>query len=82
MAEAMKCRPSQLLGVRDPLTAFYTDRATWTFAMTIQSDMDEAEKRLPNNAKDAAHVRARQKVLDQYMGIEAADQPGRFRTPG
>jgi hypothetical protein len=43
--------------------------------------MDQAEKRLPKTAKDSAHERARQRVLDEYLGIEAAKTPARFRAP-
>lgn len=80
MATEMHCRPSALLGVTDPWVAFCTDRAVFTFASTIRQEQDEAEARLPNNAKDAAHTRARQRVLDQYLGIELSETPSRFRS--
>lgn len=80
MAQDLRCRPSTLLGVTDSWVAFCTDRAIWTFASTIRNEQDEAESRLPKNAKDAAHTRARQRVLDDYLGIESSEMPGRFRS--
>lgn len=82
MSQSMHCRPSLLMGVMDPLTAFYADRACWTFAMTIQNEMEVAVTRLPKNAKDSAHDRARQRVLDEYLGIEEEETTSRFRSPG
>lgn len=82
MSQKLRTRPSSLLGVVDPLTAFYVDRAVFSFAGEVEEEMDAAEKRLPKNAKDAAHVRARQKVLDQYLGVESSEQPQRFRSIG
>lgn len=82
MSQSMRCRPSSLMGIDDTLTAFYADRATWTFATTIDNEMEAAVARLPKNAKDKAHQRARQRVLDAFLGIEEAAQPERFRSPG
>lgn len=81
MAERQRCRASTILGVTDPYVAFCVDRATLTLIGEIETAQEAAEKRLPKNAKDAAHVRARQRVLDQYLGVELADAPGRFRSP-
>lgn len=52
------------------------------FATAIENEQNEAESRLPNNAKDAAHQRAKQRVLDKYLGVELAEEKGRFRSPG
>jgi hypothetical protein len=82
MSQDMRCRPSSLMGVADPLVAFYADRAAWTFANAINSEMEAAVTRLPKNAKDSAHQRAKQRVLDQFLGFtEEAKAPGRFRAP-
>lgn len=81
MSQSMHCRPSSLMGVMDPLVAFYADRATWTFAMTIESEIEAAVTRLPKTAKESAHAKARQRVIDQYLGIDQANAPQRFRSP-
>jgi hypothetical protein len=78
----MRCRPSILVGISDPLVAFYTDRAIWTFATAIQEEMEAALNRLPTSAKDKARQRAQQRVLDTFLGVEEVEQPQRFRSPG
>lgn len=82
MALKLRCRPSALLGIADPWVAFCTDRAVFTFGTVIEGEMDEAETRLPKNAKDTAHRRARQRVLDEYLGVESSEQTERFRSVG
>lgn len=81
MAEKMHCRPSTVLGVSDPAIAFCVDRATLTLVRAIEEDMDAREKRLPDSAKASTREKARQRVLDQYMGVELAEETGRFRAP-
>lgn len=82
MGQKLGTRPSTLLHVTDPWVAFCVDRALYTFASGIESDMDDAEARLPKNAKDSAHIRARQRVLDQYLGVDPSEQSDRFRSIG
>lgn len=81
MASRMKCRPSDVLGITDSYVAFVIDRATLTLINAIEDDQQKAVNRLPDSAKAAAHQRAQQRVLDQYLGIELADAPQRFRAP-
>lgn len=40
MSRAYRCRPSELLHIAEPLTAFYFDRAVFALASRIQSDFD------------------------------------------
>jgi hypothetical protein len=82
MAQAMKCRPSSLLGAFDPYVAFCVDRACFTLASAIEQDQQAAVNRLPKSAKETAHTRAQQRVLDEYLGIELVEQPQRFRAIG
>lgn len=82
MAIKLRCRPSALLGVVDTWVAFCVDRALFTFGTTVENEMDEAEQRLPKNAKEIAHRRTRQRVLDEYLGVELSEQPERFRSVG
>jgi hypothetical protein len=37
--------------------------------------------RLPKSAKATAETRARQRVLDQYLGVVVAEETTRFRSP-
>lgn len=82
MSQDMRCRPSSLLGVLDPMVAFYSDRAIWTLASAIRMDQESAVARLPKSAKETAHARAEQRILDQYLGVESSSQPERFRSVG
>lgn len=82
MSQTMRTRPSSLLGVTDSWVAFCLDRACWYFAAEIESEQQEATNRLPDSAKAAAHTRARQRVLDKYLGVEAVSEPSRFRKIG
>lgn len=81
MAQAFRSRPSELLGVSGSFRAFSVDRAVWTFGTAVEGAMDDAEKVLGNKAKPAMITQARQRVWDQFMGINAAEVPGRFRDP-
>lgn len=81
MSQSLRCRPSSLLGITDPWSAFCTDRATWTLAMTIQAEQDEADRRLPKTAKETTRERVRQRILDEYLGNDPV-QSGRFRSIG
>ncbi len=77
----MRVRASAVLGIADPLTAYCVDRALWTFARVIEEEQEAATKRLPKNAKDTTHARARERVLEKYLGIEMSEK-GKFRSPG
>lgn len=82
LAKDLGARPSAVIGIADAFTAFCVDRALWTFARAIETAQDEAVARLPKSAKDSAHTRAKQRVLDQYLGVNQHKTPGRFRSPG
>lgn len=82
LAKDLGVRPSAVIGIADPFPAFCVDRALWFFSKTIEHEQELAVARLPKNAKDSAHTRARQRVLDKYLGLNQAETPGRFRAPG
>lgn len=83
MAQDLGVRPSAVAGIDSRLaSAFYFDRALWTFAKIIEDEQEKAVNRLPKSAKEGAHVRARQKVLDRFLNNESTVEPGKFRSPG
>ena len=82
LSQAVKARPSDVLGIADSFVAFAVDRALWIFASAIEDEQNQAVNRLPDNAKEAAHTRARQRVLDKYLGVELVNEPARFKSPG
>jgi hypothetical protein len=82
MASTLHVRPSELLGVSgtEP-RALFLDRAVMYFGRTVEADQEAAEKRLPKKASEGMRQSVRQRVLDQYLGIDSATVPGRFRDP-
>lgn len=83
MAQDLGVRPSAVAGIDSRFAAaFYFDRALWTFAKVIEDEQEKAVSRLPTSAKEKAHVRARQKVLDRFLNTEPTAEAGRFRSPG
>jgi hypothetical protein len=81
MSKDMATPVSGLLGIADAFVAYCVNRAVWTFARTLEAEQEQAVSRLPKNAKPAAETRARQRIIDEFLGIEAVDQPQRFRSP-
>lgn len=43
MAQAYRCRPSEILQIDEPLTAFYLDRAVHTFGGRVQQEIDSLQ---------------------------------------
>lgn len=66
MARAYRCRPSEVLGVSDRLTAFYLDRAVYALAGRIQSEMDNLK------GDERAHLK-----LPMILNKWGLTQPGR-----
>lgn len=83
MAKELGVRPSAVLGLgpADAFTAYCLDRALWLFSRVIEDEQEAAVARLPKTAKESAHTRARQRVIDKYLGIQSSDV-GKFRSPG
>jgi hypothetical protein len=80
MSQKMRCRPSDLLGIEKATTAYYFDRAIWTFGQSVQSEMDEAERKGSKNPKS---VPSRQRmILNQWVPpAPGASIVGRFKDP-
>jgi hypothetical protein len=82
LARALRVRPSELLGVSDPLAAFSLDRAVIYWGSTVDEALQNAEAEA-NNPKAAATKRAM--VMNRYLGIQkfrdpAAEGPKKVRT--
>jgi hypothetical protein len=80
MAETYHCRPSQILGLGNPVTAYAVDRGVWVMVNSIQTDQETAVGRLPKNAKESTKDHIRKHVLMTYLGIEP-EVSGQFREP-
>jgi hypothetical protein len=68
--------------VGDDFRAYLIDSAVWEFGIAVESDMDEAERRLDDKAKAPKRALVRQQVLDRYLTMAREEAPqGRFRDP-
>lgn len=79
MSQQMGVLPSELLKIRNGITAFYFDRACWTFGSSVQNDLDEVD----SNTKNAKSIpSAKRMVLDKWIPApQGAPVTGRFRDP-
>lgn len=93
MSQAWYKRPSELMDVHDPWTAWCLDEVTYLFGKTVENAMDEAEQ----NAKGkAAKLAARSRAMEMAMSARSEDsfsldhkdqpaapppKPGAFKDP-
>jgi len=75
MSQAMQTRPSELVGLFDPLVKFYFDRAVWSFGSLVDSEMERASEKSKTTKSATAK---RMMVLNKYI---AGDTRGRFKDP-
>lgn len=78
-SKTWRCRPSEILGVTDPYSAFCVDEAVYYVGISIQNELNEVEGREKDPKK------ARRKVesyLNNRLGIKpkfAVARPGQSR---
>jgi hypothetical protein len=73
MSKSLRCRPSQVYGIADPLRAYCFDSAVTRWGLALEADLDRAGA----DEKDSRKAeRARQRVLRRYVPATA-----RFRDP-
>lgn len=64
MSQSLRCRPSQLLKIKNDILAFCFDRAIWKFGATLENQLEE----VANKAKKPATANARkQMLLSQWL---------------
>ena len=73
LAKAYRKRPSEIYFIRDEIAAWCFDRAVHHFGSGLEYALNEAGAKAKNER--AAH-RARQQVLNQWLGIKP-----KFRSP-
>lgn len=78
MSQRMRVLPSVLLHMRNPVTAFYFDRAVWMFGQAVQSELDEVEAKSKNPKSTPSRQRM---VLNKWIPAPAGKTTGRFRDP-
>lgn len=80
-AEAWSTRPSQILGLTDPLTAFSVDQSVWTFGSELSAALHEATKNIKDDKTGTKTKRAREKVFKKWLTDIKADTAGVHREP-
>lgn len=79
LARTWSTRPSEMMNISDPLTAFYFDRAVTTFGKEVEAAMDEAAEGA-KSGKDAR--RRRQLALTKFMrNSDGTHAAGTFKDP-
>lgn len=68
-AKSFRCLPSEYLKINDPLTAFYFDRATFTFGTAIENQLAEARQ---GKGSDASKQMKSKMILAKWLGDAAA----------
>jgi hypothetical protein len=72
LAKGLGVRPSELLGVSDPVGAFHFDRAVTYFGSSVEAALSKAEAESKNQKQSKAKQTM---VLNKYLGIR------KFRDP-
>jgi len=75
MAKELHQRPSDLVGCRHPVTAYYFDRAIFDVGSQIESEIEKAQSR---KKSDKGAQMAAQMVLNRWLRSEGA---ARYRDP-
>lgn len=75
MSQAFHARPSELLGVTNPVTAFYLDRAVHGIGAEIEGEMEMAVENV-KSTKDAH--RQSQAILNKWLRSSGG---ARYRDP-
>lgn len=74
MADKFRVRPSELLAIADPLTAYYLDRAVHTFGTAVVADIKE-------QTKDAKTQSAADRTAATTLGKWLNTTEKQFRDP-
>jgi hypothetical protein len=72
-------RPSELHGIEHPVTAYFFDRAIYTFGTTLEADLEEAGSKAK---KEAQAERMRRLRLNTWLNDGTEKKPEqKFRDP-
>lgn len=75
MSQTYQTRPSELLAVHHPLTAFYLDRVIMNTGSQIEGEIEAAQKR---KKSEKSQQMAAQLVLNRWLRAEGG---ARYRDP-
>ncbi|AER49779.1 tail assembly chaperone [Mycobacterium phage Nova] len=86
MALLYRVRPSDLVGLEDPLLRYYFDRGLRIFGVTVQNRVDDAGHAAGRGAKnnrnrEALQNGARKRTLAKLLGEDMVSSSAGFRDP-
>jgi hypothetical protein len=71
MSKTYGCLPSELLGIEQQPTAFYFDRAIYTFCQRLENEMDKAGE----GKSDRRRAMVRAMVMNRWLGAQTFASP-------
>lgn len=86
-SQSLRVRPSDLVGIRGSVKAFYFDRGIWRFGNNVEVAVDAAEQQArktrgkKSKVNEAMVSLARQQTLDKMLKIDPVKTKGRFKDP-
>lgn len=67
-SKTYKTKPSELMHIEDEVTAYYLDRAVFTFGTALEAELDKAGQTKGKQKKSQTQVQmAKQMVLNRWL---------------
>jgi hypothetical protein len=76
MAKEWSCRPSEILAVADPVTAFCFDRAVYLFGTALSSELENVKAKTDKERKNK-----QDRILSKWIPEAKARQKSKFKDP-
>ena len=83
-SQAIRCRPSELCGIKGSIRQFYFDRGITRFGTGVENALDAAEasvRKRKGKTSDAMLTVARQQVLDKKLRVKPEEKSSRYKDP-
>lgn len=85
-SQSLRCRPSDLLGIRGSVRRFYFDRGIHKFGMRVENALSAAEASVRGKGKSGKSNQimvnnARQQAMDKILKIDPLIAKKRYRDP-
>lgn len=76
-AKAFSCKPSDLMGVTDQPTAYYLDRAVFTFGSALEAELEKAgqQGKGRNKKSESQIAMAKSRILAKWIGMQGFAEP-------
>lgn len=85
-SQAFRTRPSELIGLEDPLIAYFLDRGTWFLGTYVEDRVDAAGRNAVKGVKNKKNAEALQngarlRTLDKLLGGGDSSVQRKFKDP-